>query len=444
MRPLIAASAGGLLLAACAPPATQAPAAAARAASPASGWSALPPAQRTRALTLAEAVREFIARAKTPRLTVRHLEAAARERGFLSLPRRGARFQAGNRYLLPFRGKSLALFFVGQAPLREGLTLHIVPIDAPRIDLKANPVFGREGFLLLKTHLYGALDLKYWLSAPLALHGFVMRGGAGVDVAIGENEDDPVLVIPDLLPHLSSRRQARHVARAEQMDPVVAATMDRAVLSSALAARGLATDDFEHGEWTLVPARPPRLVGADRGLLLGYGQSYRAQALAALRGLSSARTPKRTQALLLVDRSRLGMGGDTADFFLEYALGRLLASASGDVEDLAMARILMRSRAFVATPNGGQLGGGITLNQRFDDGDPALLRAVLDAFARHKVPYQIAEGPGRGSRARRVTRLNVAAMDVTLPAAASDRPLELTSAFDLHAAARAYRALADL
>jgi aspartyl aminopeptidase len=347
----------------------------------------------------------------------------------------------GARLHARFRGKSLAIVRAGRLPPREGVHIYIFPIDAPHLALKARPAYSKEGFPLLDTRPHGAIDAPQWLSTPLALHAHVPRGERSIDLVIGEASSDPVLVIPDLLLHLAGRAQGRRVVSSEQLDPIFGAPSMHVHAEGAsatesmlklLGARGLDARDLVDGEWTLVPAAKPLLIGVDGGLLAAYGQSHRTFAFVAHSAfVSDSPTPTHTHVLFFLGHDRHRFRSDTGSFFVDKVLGRLLGNDP---------RAIARSTAIVASPTGGTLGRGVVLNANHEESAPETRRALLDLFARARVPFQIVEGNAPTS-ARHISSLGPLAIDLSIPVAGPGRPLEVTALFDLLSASRAFRAL---
>lgn len=420
------------------------------------GWAATDADRRAAIAAFAEDYRHYIADAKTTRRAVAGVTALVRAAGALPLPAKGAKPTPGARYWLGARGKDLAVLVVGDAPPSAGLDVVAAPLDAPRLDLKPEPGFRKEGFLMLETHLRGEIDLKMWLSTPLSLFAWVDRPGkAPLDVAIGERPDDPVLVVPDLLPHLARKVQAKIIIDAERMDAVAGMAADvteddvkdDAALAKLLAPWGVTGADFAVGEITLVPASAPTYVGVDRALLAAYGQAFAAQGYAAARAVLEAKRPPRSVLVLLLDGAAMGADGDgdTGEFFVRHAVSAALAAFTDDgaPSELDVRRTLAASHALVATNVGGGVNGGLVLNPRFDDADPEMVRELLRALDAAKVPYQFPETGPDGwsySPSRRLSTTGMKSLDVGLPIADRGAPLEVLSVLDLFTAYRAYAA----
>ena len=126
-------------------------------------------------------------------------------------------------------GKAFVMFQLGKKPLEEGMNILGAHIDSPRIDVKQNPLYEDSDMAYLDTHYYGGIKKYQWVTIPLAIHGTIAKkDGTVQDIIIGEKEDDPVLVISDLLIHLSQQqieKKAGVVVEGEGLDILVATTV---------------------------------------------------------------------------------------------------------------------------------------------------------------------------------------------------------------------------
>ena len=391
------------------------------------------PEEQARIGAFARAYAAFLGRAKTPREAVAELGALARGAGFAE---RKPGATAGDRLLGGRGGTTLTLYRGGRRSLDEGLVIVVVPLDAPRLELRQAPLEERERFGMLLAGLHGQLDLKEWLSIPLALHGFV---AGRRPIVVGESPEDPVLVVPDLLPHLSRRAQADKIIDPAEMK-VLAALGGRPALEAALGALGIKPDDFATGEFVIVPADAPAFVGADEALLAGYGHEGRAFAYAAARALLDAQ-PERPVLLVALEAPDLRATGWP---FVRASLAEAIQAARPGADGLAVRRILARSLAIVAQPLGGEPGKGVVLSPLDDDAPPEAVRQVLRGIERGGGRFQIAvETEGYGP-ARELSTQNLDAVELGLPVTAPQAPLPVLSTFDLYQGYRACKGLFEL
>ena len=127
------------------------------------------------------------------------------------------------------------------------------------------------------------------------------KDGTTVDITIGEKEDDPVLVISDLLIHLAGEqmeKKASVVIEGEVLDvlvgsrPLVGEEKEEEKkekdLVKAMILRYLKDnydmeeEDFLSAELEVVPAGKARDCGLDRSMILAYGQDDRICAFTSL------------------------------------------------------------------------------------------------------------------------------------------------------------------
>ena len=98
-------------------------------------------------------------------------------------------------------------------------------IDSPRLDVKQNPLYEDTDFAYLDTHYYGGVKKYQWVTLPLAIHGVVVKkDGSTAEVNIGEDEDDPIVYITDLLIHLAGKqmqKKAAEVIEGENLDILI-------------------------------------------------------------------------------------------------------------------------------------------------------------------------------------------------------------------------------
>ena len=168
-------------------------------------WSKATAAERKQIMEFGKEYSAFLDAAKTEREAVKEIVEVASRTGFSDLTGEGT----GGRYFHNYKGKVASLFVNGSAPISAGLHIIVAHIDAPRLDLKQNPLYEDSGLAMLKTHYYGGIKKYQWVSRPLAMHGVVvLPDGKSIEICLGEDPADPVFTIADLLPHLWGKTQA--------------------------------------------------------------------------------------------------------------------------------------------------------------------------------------------------------------------------------------------
>lgn len=404
------------------------------------GWKPLDREARPAVRTFAADYLRFLGVAGTPRRAVAALtdwarSAGAVERGELD------EVAAGGSYFTVAPGGTAAVFFrPGARPITDGLRIVVVSVDAPRIVLKQTPIDEHHGFAMLQTKLHGDIDLASWMVHPLALYVYVDRGGnkKPVDVAIGAAPDEPALSIPDLLPHLAGRvqRRDRPVSDPERLDALAGRT--RAAVVAALAAKGIEAGELAAAEAFLIPATPAGFVGVDRAMIGGYGQSHRAMAFAAVRGLIDA-APDRAIAVIAVDQTEAGGGGSTGDAFVRRAVNQIIAALAPEADVYDNQRATSRTIALIAADSDKGRDRGVVINPRGADSMPASVAAVRRALDAGKVQYSInsrrSSSPGSD-----LASLDLDAVDASIAVTGAGTPGELVSILDLYQGYLACRA----
>ena len=287
-----------------------------------SGYDLLDEQQVVSMTDYCEGYKAFLDEAKTEREAVDAAIALAQKQGFVPYER-GMALKPGDKVYRSNRGKSLLLAVIGEASLAEGVQIGAAHIDSPRLDLKPYPLYEDGDFALLKTHYYGGIRKYQWLSIPLELHGVVIRkDGTSVQVRIGGEPGDPVLAIPDLLPHLASQQSQKPLGTAvdpEDLNLFVGSRpypdsegSDRvklAVLDLLNQKYGITEEDFISAELEVVPAFRASDIGFDRSMIGAYGQDDRVCAYAALKGLFDAEKRHKTGVCILADKEEIGSDG---------------------------------------------------------------------------------------------------------------------------------------
>ena len=293
------------------------------------------------------------------RLTVKEIE----KKGYRNLKDIKGSLKAGDKVYAVCMGKSIAMFLIGKEPLENGMNILGAHIDSPRIDVKQNPLYENEDLAYLDTHYYGGIKKYQWVTLPLAMHGVVAKkDGSIVEISIGEDAEDPVLYITDLLIHLSGKqlqKKAAEVIEGEMLDILIGSrplaelpddskkdAVKQNVLKILNEKYGIEEEDFLSAELEIVPAGKARDCGLDRSMIAAYGQDDRVCAYTSLAAmLEMEETPKRTGCCLLVDKEEIGSVGATGmqSKTFENTVAEILA-CMGEYSDLAVRRCLANSK----------------------------------------------------------------------------------------------------
>ena len=325
-------------------------------------WEQYSGEERARLNAFADDYRVFLDNSKTEREAADSAQQLCVEAGFRNLDaliKSGEPLGPGDRVYRKWMNRSFMAFIVGDQPIERGMNILGAHIDSPRIDVKQNPLYEEEKLAYLDTHYYGGIKKYQWLAIPLALHGVVVKkDGSTVNVAIGEDEDDPVLCITDLLPHLAHEQMSKTASKfidGEALNLLVGSAPDKgvekdpvkaAVLAVLARDYGLEEEDFISAELEAVPAGRARDMGLDRSMILGYGHDDRVCAYPSLRALLDYEgVPGTTLCAVLTDKEEIGSVGASGmdSYYFENTVAEL-AALLGYERELSVRRALQNSR----------------------------------------------------------------------------------------------------
>ena len=280
-------------------------------------WNNYDPGMLRSCMDLSDDYKDFLDNGKTERECVDWFVNEAEKNGYIELSeaiKEGKRLSAGDRVYSVWMNKSMVLFEIGSDPFENGLNILGAHIDSPRLDIKQNPMYEDSDIAFLDTHYYGGIKKYQYVTIPLAIHGVIVKkSGETVILRVGEDEDDPVFFVSDLLIHLSQeqlKKPGSTVVDGEALDLIIGSrplTFDtngktekgdkengkeavkKAVLRILYDNYGISEKDFESAELEIVPAGRSRDAGFDRSMILGYGQDDRACAYPSFRAQMSTR-----------------------------------------------------------------------------------------------------------------------------------------------------------
>lgn len=428
-----------------------------------------------------EGYKDYISKNKTERACVKDSIRLAEEKGFKPLDSFET-LKPGDKVYVNNRDKNIALFVIGNKPLTEGMRILGAHIDSPRMDLKQNPLYESEGFVLADTHYYGGVKKYQWVTIPLSLYGVVAKkDGTVVDVVIGEDDNDPVVGISDLLIHLAAEqldKKAAKVIEGENLDvtlgnmPLVGEEKDAVkanILKLLKDKYDIEEEDFVSAEIEVVPSGKARDYGLDRSMIAGYGHDDRVCAYTSLAAILDMDVCDYTCCTILVDKEEIGSVGATGaqSLFFENTIGEMLVKMG--IDSFVQTRLtLSRSKMlssdvsagvdplFVSVndkKNAAYLGNGIVFNKytgaRGKSGSNdasaeyvARIRAVMDESNIH---YQTAElGKvdlgGGGTIAYILGNYNMDVIDAGIAVLNMHAPMEIVSKVDVYETYQAYKA----
>ncbi len=276
---------------------------------------------------LCSSYQDFLSDCKTERECTSEVIKLAKEKGYISIEdaiAAGKPLKTGDKIYASCMSKSVILFNIGKKPLEEGLNILGAHIDSPRIDIKQNPLYEESGLAYFDTHYYGGIKKYQWVTIPLAIHGVVVKkDGSKIEICIGENENDPVFCITDLLIHLAGEqmdKKAAKVIEGEKLDLLIGSiplndeekdAVKENIIKILKNSYGIEEEDFMSAELEIVPAGRARELGLDRSMVISYGQDDRVCAYTSLAAMLEMENVDKTSCCLLVDKEEIGSVGAT-------------------------------------------------------------------------------------------------------------------------------------
>ncbi len=433
----------------------------------------------------ANGYKHFLSKGKTERECVKLATKEAEEHGFKNI-KDVKSIKAGDKIYATNKGKNIALFVIGKKDIEQGLRVLGAHIDSPRLDIKQNPLYESNNFALLDTHYYGGIKKYQWVTIPLCLVGVVCKkDGTKVDINIGDNQDDPVLGISDLLIHLSAdqlQKKAANVIEGENLDLTVGSiplkdgekeSVKANILKLLKDKYDIEEEDFLSAEIEVVPAGNARDYGLDRSMVAGYGHDDRVCAYSSMKAVIDAGECEYTTCAILVDKEEIGSVGATGaqSKWFENIIAELI-NLQTSYNDLklrhAFENTLMLSSdvsagfdplfAGVNDPkNSAYLGNGIVFNKYTgargksgcNDAMPEYFAKIRKVMDDSNVHFQTAElgkvdQGGGGTIAYILGNYNMNVIDAGIPVLNMHAPMEIISKADLFEAYKAYIAFCKI
>ncbi len=418
----------------------------------------------------------FLDAAKTERESVIESIKIAEAAGFKSYEL-GEKINVGDKLYYNNRGKNLFLFTVGSEPLENGIRIAAAHIDSPRLDLKQCPLYEESGMGFFKTHYYGGVRKYQWVATPLALHGVVVKAnGESIDIVIGEDDNDPIFYINDLLPHLGAEQSRKPLGEAipgEKLN-ILAGSRPYGEGSDAIKLNiirilnekyGITEEDFLTAELSAVPAAKARDVGLDRSLIGAYGHDDRVCAYPALTAIIDNADSVHTLMCVLADKEETGsegISGMKCDI-LEDLINELSAARNANPAVVrANSKCLSADVAAAYDPNfpevfekrnSALINCGVVLCKYTgsrgkggtNDASAEYIGWLRQIMAEQNVIWQTGElgkvdAGGGGTVAMYIAKHNIETVDLGVPVIAMHAPYEIIAKTDLYEAARAFGA----
>ncbi len=453
------------------------------------GWNVIEEAEKKKVFDFAEGYKDYLNHGKTERECVTETIRLAEKAGFKNL-NDVTELKSGDKVYAVNKNKGIMLCVMGNKKVSDGVNIVGAHIDAPRLDLKQNPLFEDNDMAFFKTHYYGGIKKYQWAAIPLAIHGvIVLENGEKKEISIGDYDDDFTFVITDLLPHLGRNqmsKNANEVITGEQLTILLGSIpydgeddeetglkkgeVKSQILKLINEKYGIKEEDFLSAELEVVPAFEAKDLGFDRSMVAAYGHDDRVCSYASLMATLEMETPERCAICILTDKEEVGSMGNTGakSYFMQLVLSELMEKSGETPSDINRLRMLDKSYCLsadvsaaldpkfsdVCDPmNCGRMNKGIAVSKYTgsggksgsNDASAELMGLVRKIFNDNNVLWHTAElgkvdAGGGGTIAQFVANLGVNTIDCGVPMLSMHAPYEVVGKMDLYMSYKAFAA----
>ncbi len=445
------------------------------------GWFKISDELRQEIMNYSQRYMEFLNNSKTEREIVKSSVKIAQEHGFRDI-NEVEYLNPGDRVYYVNKEKSMYLAVIGENRLEDGLNIIGSHADSPRLDLKPNPLYEDQELAYFKTHYYGGIKKYQWTTIPLSIHGVIIKAdGEKLEVRIGEDDNDPIFTVTDLLPHLAKEQEnakLRDAIKGEDLNLLIGSEpfgeeiperVKLNILNILNKKYGIVEDDLSSAELELVPAFKARTQGFDESMVAGYGQDDKVCVYTSLTAMMELGNISRTAVCIIADKEEIGSMGNTGmeshafDTFVTYLLNK-----RGENRVNLLEKVFCNSKMLSADVdacldpiyanvsdklNAGFMGYGVALNKytgsggkySASDANAEYLAEVKRIFDSNNVKYQISElgkvdVGGGGTIAYILANKGIDVIDCGVPILCMHSPYEVASKYDICSAYQAYKA----
>ncbi len=446
------------------------------------GWKDLNDEEKNKIFEFSNNYMKFLNISKTEREFIKNTKKLADENGYKDIMEFDS-LKPGDKIYFINREKSMYLAIIGAQPIENGLHIIGSHVDSPRLDLKPNPLCEDTELAYFKTHYYGGIKKYQWTTIPLTIHGRIVKtNGEKIDICIGEDENDPIFTITDLLPHLAQdqmQKKLKDGIDGEDLKLLVgsipygnekgADLVKLNILNILNQKYGITEADLSSSEIELVPEFKARSLGFDSGLIAAYGQDDKVCAYTSLMAMMELDNVKNTAVCILSDKEEIGSMGNTGmeshmfDFFVSEMLNKLGVNKPNLLDRVFCFSKMLSSDVDAGydpiyssvsdRENAGFLGKGISLNKYTgargksgaSDANAEYVAWIRNVLEKNDIKYQIAElGKvdigGGGTIAYIIANKGADVIDLGVPVLSMHAPYEVTSKYDVYSAYRTYKA----
>ena len=446
------------------------------------GWEDVSPEEKNEIFAFCDGYMKFLNKAKTEREFIVQAKIKAEENGYRDISEFDS-LNVGDKVYFINRDKSMYLAIIGSEKIENGMHIIGSHVDSPRLDLKPNPIYEDGGFAYFKTHYYGGIKKYQWTTIPISIHGVIVKAnGEKITVNIGEDENDPIFTITDLLPHLAQDQMQKKLSTAidgEDLNLLIGSIpyenkeeSDRVKLNILKLLNdkyGITETDLLSSEIELIPAFKARSLGFDSSMVAAYGQDDKVCAYASLEAMMHLQNVKNTAICILADKEEIGSMGNTGmeshmfDYFISELLNKIGENRPNLLDKVFCYSKMLSSDvdagfdpiyASVSDKNNaGFLGRGIGLNKYTgargksgaSDANAEYVAWIRNVLEKNDIKYQISElGKvdigGGGTIAYILANKGVDVIDCGVPVLSMHAPYEVTSKYDIYSAYKTYKA----
>ncbi len=447
------------------------------------GWKSIDESQKKEIFNLCDNYINFLNHAKTEREFIKEARKLAEENGYRDIIE-FSELKPGDKIYFINRDKSMYLAIIGEENIENGMHIIGSHVDSPRLDLKPNPLYEDTGLAYFRTHYYGGIKKYQWTTIPLSIHGTIVKtNGEKIDICIGEDENDPIFTITDLLPHLAQEQMEKKLkdgVAGESLnlligsmpypaDEKVTETVKLNILNILNQKYGITEIDLTSSEIELVPAFKARNMGLDSSMVAAYGQDDKVCSYMALAAMMTLQNVKNTAVCILSDKEEIGSMGNTGmeshmfEFFISEILNKLGINRPNLLDRVFCFSKMLSSDVDAGfdplyasvsdKQNAGLIGKGISINKYTgargksgaSDANAEYVAWLRNILERDDIKYQIAElGKvdigGGGTIAYILANKGADVIDCGVPLLSMHSPYEVTSKYDIYAAYKTYQA----
>lgn len=444
------------------------------------GWDGLSLEEKQNVLKFSDEFIYFLNTCKTEREATEFIIDVLRKNDFTDL-REKLVLAPGDKVYYINRDKSVYAAIIGSKSIESGLNIIGSHIDSPRLDLKPNPLYEDTDMAYLKTHYYGGIKKYQWTTIPLSIHGVIVKAnGERIKVNVGEDDEDPIFTITDLLPHLAveqSDKKLKDAIPGENLNLLVGSIpfgdekdsnrVKLNVLKILNEKYGITERDFVSSELELVPAFKAKSLGFDRSMVAGYGQDDRVCAYTSLRAFIEVHNPERTAVCIFADKEEIGSMGNTGmeSHVFDTFISELLNKTNTNKPNL-LDKVFCNSRMLSADVdaafdpiyasaseknNAAYFGRGIGLNKYTgargksgaSDANAEYVAFIRNMLEANNISYQVSELGrvdlgGGGTIAYILADKGIDVIDCGIPILSMHSPYEVSSKFDIYEGFRTY------